>query len=86
MINLHDLGVNLESNNHNECIKHAQMLCKFTLNTWPTNIDSIEFDARMLHIFSFTYHHQTLECCTLPILCGASRQINYIFILNHQIM
>ena len=31
VINLHDLGVNLASKAHSEHIKHAQMLCKFTL-------------------------------------------------------
>ena len=35
MINLYDLGVNLASKGHNECIKHAQMLCKFVPNKHP---------------------------------------------------
>ena len=32
MINMDDLGVNFASKGHNERIKHAQMLCKFTPN------------------------------------------------------
>ena len=32
MINMDDLGVNFASKAHNERIKHAQMLCKFTPN------------------------------------------------------
>ena len=32
VINLHDLGVKFASKSHNECIKHAQMLCNFTPN------------------------------------------------------
>ena len=31
MINLHDLGMNFASKAHNERIKHAQMLCNFTM-------------------------------------------------------
>ena len=32
MINLHDLGVKFGSKAHNECIRHAQMLCNLTPN------------------------------------------------------
>ena len=43
MINFHDLGVNFASKAHNERIKHAQMLYKFTPNT-------LQIDPQGVHV------------------------------------
>ena len=61
MINLHDLDVNIASKDHNERIKHAQMLYNFTPNKHPQTQHFARLQAKKQSHFPKSYYLNKID-------------------------